>query len=149
MKRQHSRQATSVRDNLPEYVFTGIDQRMLNAAIQQMAGALGRATFNMSTEDCDEWAMKLRHVNRATLLPDGCHLSAQSRVLFNLLVRKKGRATILRIARRLWPKEYEHKGWADLDSRSKKYKSLGERIKKVQQRLGEQRTEAVPGCPRA
>lgn len=138
MKRQPQQKTkpTSALDGLPKYVCTRIEDRKQAASRQRVVGAMGRATANLSPEECDEWMQRLRRVKPAALLPDDCHLSRQSRALFNLLTGGKGKAPFLKISLSLWPNEFTKNDLADLDPQSPKYHRLLARIQKAQKDLG-------------
>ena len=133
---KHSR--GSVLDMLPEYARIRIEQRRQAASTQRLLKELGRAAVaeNLPPEEYGDLAKRLMQVNRAALLPEGCHLSPQSQKLFNLLVRRKNRASFLTIAKNLWLEEYEDREWADLDPRSPEFHRLAERIKGATRTLG-------------
>jgi hypothetical protein len=144
-KPEAKKKVISVLDDLPEYIRHQIGQRRQAVATQRVAAALGQAAVNLSPEECENWARQLRDVNRAALLPEDCHLSRQSRALFNLLVRHKCRAPFLTIARSLWRDEYDEKGWADLNPQSPEYRTLLDRIRKVQKDLKKQLLDGKGG----
>jgi hypothetical protein len=125
-------------DGLPEYVVRSIEERDFENARKRAIDGMARATKDMTEEQSDEFFRRLPTVVRATLLPENCRLSPQSRSLFNFLVSKNGPASFLEIAAALWPRHFENKRWAELDPRLPEYHTLCDRIHKAQTRLNEQ-----------